>query len=231
MSKKARRSRREKFQEGEAHRVAPLRPMTDRQSTLMASIKEHDMTITTGYAGTGKTYIPTVMAIDLWRSGQVEKIILTRPNIASGEKLGFRPGTMYEKMMEWFAEILSIIKDRIGKGALEIAIKNGDIEMVPFETMRGRSFNNAFIILDEAQNTSSHEMKMFTTRIGDGTKTVVNGDVRQSDIQRTSGLQTLVRMVRDRQMSVPIIEFGVSDIVRSGLCRDFILGWMDVETG
>lgn len=193
----------------------------------MASILSNQMTITTGYAGTGKTYVSTVLAADLWRAGTVRKIILTRPNVASGEKLGYRPGDLQEKLLEWFAEILLILRERVGRNVVDLALKHGDIEMVPFESMRGRSFNDAFIILDEAQNTTVKEMMMFTTRLGEGSKTVVNGDTRQSDLKTDSGLKALVRLVRQRAMPVEIIEFGVSDIVRSGLCKEFVLGWMD----
>lgn len=211
----------------------PLQPMNRQQDRLIRSIKNTPMVITTGYSGTGKTYVPTVMAADMLVEGParygVDKLILTRPNVQSGRSLGFRPGDLQEKLLEWFAEIITVLRERLGTGAVETGLKNGTIELVPFETMRGRSFNQAFVILDEAQNTTPHEMKMFTTRLGEGTKTVVNGDIRQSDLRESSGLKALLDVTAE--MAVPHITFRREDIVRSALCREFIENWMEYENG
>lgn len=223
------RNRKAKFVGGKV----PLRPRTERQADLMGAVMAKPMVVTTGFAGTGKTYVPTILAADLYDAGVVnggvDKIILARPNVPSGERLGYRPGDLYEKLLEWFAEQLGLLRERLGGGAVEIALKKGNIELVPFESMRGRSFNNAFILLDEAQNTTPNEMKMFVTRLGDNVKCVVNGDIRQSDLKGSSGLKTLVSIIRHFRMDVPIIEFGVNDIVRSDLCREFIINWMEWE--
>jgi phosphate starvation-inducible PhoH-like protein len=187
------------------------------------------MVVTTGYAGTGKTYVATAIAAELYDRGVqndgIDKIILTRPNVEAGPSLGFRPGDLNEKMREWFAEQLSILEDVLSSAAVEVALKRGNIEMVPFETMRGRSFDNAMVLLDEAQNTTPSQMKMAVTRIGEGSTYVVNGDISQSDLRHTSGLHTLLEIIDRYRMDVPVIEFFVDDIVRGGLCRQFIVAW------
>jgi len=187
------------------------------------------MVVTTGYAGTGKTYVATTLAAELYdlgvANGGIDKIILTRPNVASGPSLGFRPGDLYEKMREWFAEQLKIMSDILSDAEVEIALKKGNIEMVPFETMRGRSFDNAMVLLDEAQNTTPDQMKMAVTRIGKNSTYVVNGDVLQSDLHHTSGLQVLLEIINHSRLDVPVIEFQVNDIVRGELCRQFIVAW------
>lgn len=227
------RQKKQKFVSNAPRQRAPLIPQSPKQDQLIDSINSKLMTITTGYPGTGKTYVPTILAADEYADGTqyggVDKIILTRPNEASGRPIGYRPGSMIEKMSEWFAEQLSILRERLGAGAVEVALKTGAIEMVPFETMRGRSFNNAFVLLDEAQNTTPDQMKMFVTRLGADTTVVVNGDILQSDLRGDSGLTTLLKIIRQYHMDVPVIDFGSEDIVRSALCKQFIVNWLDYE--
>lgn len=230
------RQKRNKFVHQGRDRRPPLIPQSARQDKLIDSIRSHQLTVTTGYPGTGKTYIPTILAADAYHDGPafggVRKIILTRPNEASGRPIGHRPGTMVDKMSEWFAEQLKLLRERLGNGAVEVGLGSGSIEMVPFETMRGRSFESAFVLLDEAQNTSPDQMKMFLTRIGEDSTVVVNGDVLQSDLrQRHSGLSVLLDIIDNYDMKVPIVDFQVEDIVRSKLCRDFIVNWMAWEQG
>lgn len=230
MGARDKRVKKQKFVD-DHNQKPPLEALTSRQGVLINSITASDMVIVTGYSGTGKTYIPAVMAADRLMAGGsrngINKLILTRPNVASGRSLGYRPGNLEEKMAEWFAEILGVLRQRMGAGAVDSCLRKGVIEMVPFESMRGRTFDDAFIILDEAQNTTPTEMKMFTTRIGQGTTTVVNGDIRQSDLKADSGLTALRAVTRD--MDIPHIDFKVGDIVRSDLCREFIEGWMEYE--
>jgi phosphate starvation-inducible PhoH-like protein len=210
-----------------------LLPRTPNQASLIEAIYEKDMVITTGYAGTGKTYVATTLAAELYdlgvSNGGIDKIILTRPNVGAGPSLRFRPGDLAEKMQEWFAEQQHILVDVLGADTVEIAIRRGNIEMVPFETMRGRSFDNAMILLDEAQNTTPSQMKMAVTRIGENSTYVVNGDLQQSDLMDQSGLGVLIDIVTRYRMDIPVIHFGVEDIVRSDLCRDFIINWDSYE--
>jgi len=220
----SKRKRKEKFL-----RQPTLLPLNERQGDLINAIYDKNMVVTTGYAGTGKTYVATTLAAELYdlgvANGGIDKIILTRPNVASGPSLGFRPGDLYEKMREWFAEQLKIMSDILSDAEVEIALKKGNIEMVPFETMRGRSFDNAMVLLDEAQNTTPDQMKMAVTRIGKNSTYVVNGDILQSDLQHTSGLQVLLEIIKHSRLDVPVIEFEVNDIVRGELCRQFIVAW------
>jgi phosphate starvation-inducible PhoH-like protein len=161
----------------------------------------------------------------MYASKEISKIILTRPNISVGKDLGFFPGTLEEKFAPWAAPVLDVLNEQLGKGVVETGIKNGNIEMAPLSTMRGRSFKDSFIILDEAQNTTVAEIKMFLTRIGRDCKVVINGDIKQSDISGQSGLAKIIHLAKKHSMSVPVIEFGVEDIVRSDICKQWIIAF------
>jgi len=214
----------QKFVEGESLRVPPLVPLTEKQGVYISSIMANDVIVSTGYAGTGKTFIAATVAADLYRNHVIDEIILTRPNVAAGRSLGFFPGTLEEKMDPWMRPLTSRIEQRLGKGTYETGVKNGNIRVEPFETMRGASFN-AFVILDEAQNTTPEEMLMFLTRYESG-KIIVNGDIRQSDLKSTSGLKTLVGLCKSGKLDFPVIDFdSPDDIVRSGVVRDVILAF------
>ena len=199
-----------------------LRPLTDRQADYMAAILSTEMTIVLGPAGTGKTFIASTIAADRLRNNDVRKIILTRPNVPGGRSLGFFPGTIEEKIGPWVVPFTSVISERMGQGAFDIAMKKGDIEIIPFEVMRGRTFDNAFVILDEAQNTTSAEMKMFLTRLGKGCTIVVNGDVAQSDLKGDCGLKTALHLATKHHLPVSLVEFQIDDIVRSDLCAAWV---------
>jgi phosphate starvation-inducible PhoH-like protein len=214
------------YKGAEKKSVSGLVPKTEAQRQYIDAIKSSSQIIVLGPAGTGKTYIAATMAADMYTVKAIDKIIVTRPNVAAGRPLGFRPGDMHEKMEEWLIPVLSTLRDHLGKNAVETAIKNGNIEFAPLETMRGRSFENAFIILDEAQNLTPEEMKMFTTRIGENCITVINGDIFQSDLKTDSGLKVAIELARKYNMDVPIVEFGIDDIVRSELCKQWIIAWM-----
>jgi phosphate starvation-inducible PhoH-like protein len=200
----------------------PIKALNPTQADYLAALRTSQQIVVLGPAGAGKTWIAATYAADLFRQGRIEKIILTRPNVPCGRSLGYFPGTMQEKFAPWAVPIVEAIKERIGEGAFDIAAKRGDIEMVPFEVMRGRTFKNAFVLLDEAQNTSVMEIKTFLTRIGEDCISVVNGDVNQSDIRETSGLRRMIELIRAHRLPVPVIEFTVDDIVRSGLCAMWV---------
>lgn len=205
-----------------------IKAKTERQQELINAIYKNQMTVTIGYPGTGKTFLPASLATSAFMKGKINKIILTRPNVASGPSLGYRPGTTYEKLEEWFTEILKIIGERMGFDTMYQELSFGNIQMLPFETMRGQNFNDCFVLLDEAQNTTSDQMKMFVTRIGNA-KVCVNGDVLQSDLKGKSGLKTIIDIIKTYGMSVPVIEFQEDDIVRGELCKQWILNFMDYE--
>lgn len=200
----------------------PVKPMNDRQAEYLTHLVTAKQTIVMGPAGTGKTYIAAATAANLLLSKRIAKIVLTRPNVPAGRGLGFLPGTLGEKIGPWVIPFTDVIKEYMGEGAFEVAMKNGTIDIVPFEIMRGRTFNDSFIILDEAQNTTPQEMKMFLTRIGEESIVVINGDIKQSDLKMTSGLAQVINMIDQLHLPVPVVEFTVDDIVRSDICAMWI---------
>jgi phosphate starvation-inducible protein PhoH and related proteins len=202
--------------------LPPIKALNPTQAQYLAALRSSQQIVVLGPAGTGKTWIAATHAADLYRAGQIEKIILTRPNVPCGRSLGFFPGSLQDKFAPWAVPIADAIKERIGDAPFDIALKRGDIEMVPFEVMRGRSWKNAFILLDEAQNTSVAEIKTFLTRVGENCVSVVNGDVNQCDIQQASGLRRMIDLIRAHGLPVPVIEFELDDIVRSGLCAMWV---------
>jgi phosphate starvation-inducible PhoH-like protein len=207
----------------------PILAMNPTQSDYLDAMRTSPQTLVLGPAGTGKTWIAATFAADLYRARRVAKIILTRPNVPCGRSLGFFPGSLEDKFAPWATPIVDAIKDRIGPAAFTIAQKAGDIEMVPFEVMRGRSWSNAFIILDEAQNATVPEMKMLLTRVGENCTLVVNGDVAQCDLREDSGLAAVIKLVRTRGLPVPVIEFTLDDIVRSGMCEMWVRAFTEAR--
>ncbi len=196
----------------------PIKALTPKQAEYLEALRSGSQTVVLGPAGTGKTWIAATFAADLYRQRRIEKIILSRPNVPCGRSLGFFPGTMENKFAPWAVPVTDAIRERIGNAAFDIAAKRGDIEMVPFEVMRGRSWRNAFVLLDEAQNTTPAEIKMFLTRVGEDCATVINGDIAQSDLPSGSGLAMVLELIRTKGLPVPVVEFGLEDIVRSGVC-------------
>ena len=203
-----------------------LNPLNENQEKYLDALKEREQVIVTGYSGTGKTYIAAVFAAQMLLSNEVSKVILTRPSVSVGRDLGYFPGTLLEKITPWAQPVLDVLGQVLGKTDLNTYIKDGTVEIAPLSTMRGRSFENAFIILDEAQNTTYDEIKMFLTRVGQGCKVVINGDIRQSDLRGgTSGLSILTGIINKWDLDVPMIDFGVNDIVRSKVCKDWIVNF------
>jgi phosphate starvation-inducible PhoH-like protein len=199
-----------------------LRPLTIKQSELMGYLQESSQVIVTGVAGTGKTYVSATHAARCYLAGVVSKVILTRPNIPAGRGLGYLPGTLEEKIAPWLIPFTDVLRNCLGQVRYDAAIKRKSIEIVPFEIMRGRTFDNAFILLDEAQNTTPHEIKMFLTRIGENSRVVINGDIKQSDLTQNSGLSAVIKLIQTKHLGVPVIEFGLDDIVRSDICAMWV---------
>ena len=179
-----------------------------------------------GPAGTGKTYVTATCAADMYTLKEIDKIVITRPHVAVGKDIGFLPGTLEEKAQPWALPVLDVLVKHLGKGAVETAIKNGNIEVATLALMRGRSFEDAFIIVDEAQNIEIAEIKMLLTRVGEGSTIVLNGDIQQSDLKTTSGLAKVVHLSKKHMLDVPVVEFGVEDIVRSGICAEWVKVFM-----
>ncbi|MBL8511329.1 MAG: PhoH family protein [Betaproteobacteria bacterium] len=171
-------------------RRADLRARTERQAQYIKQIQTYDLTFGVGPAGTGKTYLAVACAVDAFERNLVKRIILTRPAVEAGERLGFLPGDLSQKIDPYLRPLYDALYDLLGYDKVSRMIERNQIEVAPLAIMRGRTLNHAFIILDEAQNTSPEQMKMFLTRIGFGTKAVINGDATQIDLKsgQTSGL-------------------------------------------
>ena len=225
--KKQTRTRRKTTYKGaSAKKTSGIVPRTDNQGKLLKALTNSSQVFILGPAGTGKTYVTATYAADQYTLKEVDKIVVTRPHVAVGKELGFLKGDLHEKTMPWALPVLDVLEKHLGKGAVETGIKNGNIEMAPLALMRGRSFDNAFIIVDEAQNITTHELKMLLTRVGEGSTIVLNGDAQQSDLKEADGLSKVIHLAKKHMLDVPIIEFGVDDIVRSGICAEWVKVFM-----
>jgi len=220
---KPRRSRRKTNYKGASSKpTSGLVPRTEKQKDLIDALKEYSQVFILGPAGTGKTYVTATYAADLYTTKEIDKIVITRPHISVGKDVGYLPGTLEEKTYPWALPVLDVLQKHLGKGAVETGIKNGNIEMAPLALMRGRSFEDAFIIVDETQNITTHELKMLLTRVGEGSTIVLNGDIQQSDLKEADGLSKVIHLAKKHMLPVPIIEFGLDDIVRSDICAQWV---------
>ena len=213
------RVRRTRTKHDETKQAIELIPRNDNQALYIKALEDSDQVIVFGPSGTGKTYVVSTFAANLYHLKVIDKIVITRPHIAVGKEIGFLPGTLEEKAAPWALPVLDVLEKKLGKGVVETALKAGNIEVAPLALMRGRSFEDAFIICDESQNITFHELKMLLTRVGDGSKLVLNGDVMQSDLKEADGLTKVVHIVKKHMLPVPIVEFGVDDIVRSSMTK------------
>ena len=199
-------------------RRSDLRGRTPHQSQYIRSILEHDVTLGIGPAGTGKTYLAVACAVDALERDAVKRIVLTRPAVEAGERLGFLPGDLAQKVDPYLRPLYDALYDLLGFDRTQKMFEKQAIEIAPLAYMRGRTLNHAFIILDEAQNTTPEQMKMFLTRIGFGSKAVVTGDVTQIDLQRgqKSGLIDAMNILKDVR-GIAFTRFNSSDVVRHPL--------------
>lgn len=201
-----------------ATRRADLRARTPNQSVYLQNIANHDITLGIGPAGTGKTYLAVACAVDALERSAVQRIVLTRPAVEAGERLGFLPGDLTQKVDPYLRPLYDALYDLMGFDRVQKAFERNALEIAPLAFMRGRTLNNAFVILDEAQNTTPEQMKMFLTRIGFGAKAVVTGDVSQIDLPKTqmSGLIDAERVLK-RVNGIAITHFTSADVVRHPL--------------
>lgn len=220
---KQKRTRRKTTYKGAENKpLSGIVPRTENQRLLLEALKTSSQVFILGPAGTGKTYVTATYAADLYTLKEVDKIVITRPHVAVGKDIGYLPGTLEEKTYPWALPVLDVLAKHLGKGAVDTGIKNGNIEMAPLALMRGRSFENAFIIVDETQNITTHELKMLLTRVGEGSTIVLNGDIQQSDLKEADGLSKVIHLAKKYMLPVPIIEFGFQDIVRSDICAEWV---------
>ena len=198
-------------------------PKTLNQKLYVQSMRRHDVVFGVGPAGTGKTYLAVACALEALNSGQVERLILTRPAVEAGEALGFLPGDLKEKILPYLRPLYDAMYEMLGKEPTERLIERGVVEIAPLAYMRGRTLGNAFVILDEAQNTTPQQMLMFLTRLGFGSRMVVTGDITQIDLPKgkPSGLRESIKVLAKTE-GVKIFYLDATDVVRNPLVQKII---------
>ena len=213
-------------------RRAPIHPKTATQRTYVRQIEEHDLVFGIGPAGTGKTYLAMAMALVALKKEQVNRIILTRPAVEAGEALGFLPGDLKEKIAPYLRPLYDALQDMLEDDERERFIERNIIEIAPLAFMRGRTLNHAFIILDEAQNTTMEQMLMFLTRLGADSKCVITGDTTQIDLpgNKHSGLLEAIQALKDVE-GISFCTFGERDVVRHELVRQIVRAYKRHRTG
>lgn len=202
-------------------------PMNAKQRKYAKLIQEHNTVFATGYAGTSKTFVPTCLAAEAFIRGDIEKIILSRPNISNSESLGMFKGTLEEKMKPWLRPVLNILRMYMSHAEIMLHIEKENIEFVPMETIKGNSFENAFIICDEAEDLSFDEMKKMVTRQGKNSKLILAGDITQSELKAESGLRKIIEISKKYDfIKAAHIDFNsFDDIVRSEEAKSWVMAF------
>ena len=208
----------------------PVKPKTLGQEKYVQAIKENTIVLGVGPAGTGKTYLAVAMAVSAFRAKEVNRIILTRPAVETGEKLGFLPGDLQQKVDPYLRPLYDALFDMLGAENFQRYQERGSIEVAPLAYMRGRTLDDSFIILDEAQNTTAEQMKMFLTRLGFNSKMVVTGDITQIDLPdgKRSGLIEVIKILKNVD-DIQTIRFTEKDVVRHRLVQDIIKAYEKFE--
>lgn len=203
-----------------------IKPRTENQFRMVEKIRTSDLLFATGPAGTGKTYVAIALAIKALRNREVRKIVLSRPAVEAGERLGFLPGDVKEKVDPYLQALYDALNDILPPKKVESMIEDGTIEIAPLAFMRGRTLHNAFVILDEAQNSTTKQLKMFLTRMGENSKFIVTGDITQIDLPsvRDSGLVQAVRILKGIE-GIEFVRFTPDEIVRHKLVRSIVLAY------
>ena len=211
-------------------RGKPIKPKTIGQRSYCDLIQNHTVTLGVGPAGTGKTYLAVAMAVNAFRAQEVTRIILTRPAVEAGEKLGFLPGDLQQKVDPYLRPLYDALFDMLGSETYMRYVERGNIEVAPLAYMRGRTLDDSFIILDEAQNTTPEQMKMFLTRLGFHSKMVITGDITQVDLPdgKRSGLREAMRILKNVE-DIAVFRFSEKDVVRHKLVMDIIRAYDRAE--
>ncbi len=218
---KSRNRRQQQYESYHQPYVPEVKPRTFHQAAYIKSIRNHQLTFGIGPAGCGKTWLCAALSAHALMEHGAEKIVITRPVVEAEERLGFLPGNAEDKFAPYFAPFREVLEEFLGKGHVSGLMKAGRIEIAPLAYMRGRTFKNAWVVLDEAQNVTLGQMKLFLTRIGENARVIVNGDLRQSDVQGASGLRDALARLR-HVPDIGIVEFDRTDVVRSGLVRNIV---------
>jgi phosphate starvation-inducible PhoH-like protein len=198
-------------------RVFHIQPKTFNQKLLLESIEEFEIVVALGPAGTGKTFCSASKVAQLFLKGGYDHIILSRANVPTGKSLGSFPGTVEDKLSPWLLPITSVLEKQFGVSKYQYLANKKTIQMQPLETIRGRSFENSLVIVDECQNLNFDEIKAITTRLGENSKMILSGDSSQSDVSNGNGIIKFCKMCERNNIEIPIVEFTTNDVVRSDI--------------
>ena len=212
------------------HRGRPIRSKTLGQQAYVDAVRNHELTLAVGPAGTGKTYLAMCLAVVALKNKEIERIVLTRPAVEAGEKLGFLPGDMSQKVDPYLRPLYDALYELMGVDSYQKLAERGTVEVAPLAFMRGRTLNDAFIILDEAQNATPEQMKMFLTRLGANARCVVTGDISQTDLpkEKKSGLSEAIEVLRGVS-GVAVVELTAKDVVRHELVQRIVRAYERYE--
>jgi len=199
-----------------------IQPKTENQRLLLDAINEFPITVTLGAAGVGKTYCAASKVAQLYLTGKYDHIILTRSNVPTGRSLGFFPGDINEKLTPWLLPLISVLEKQLGKTKYDYILEKNIIQLQPLETIRGRSFENSLVLVDECQNLTIEELKAITTRLGENSKMILMGDATQSDIDNGSNIIKFCKICEKHNIEIPIVRFTVDDIVRSDIVGQLV---------
>jgi phosphate starvation-inducible PhoH-like protein len=199
-----------------------IQPKNKTQQLLLDAISEYAITVALGPAGTGKTFISASKVAQLFLTGKYDSIILSRANVGVGTSLGMFPGTVEEKLAPWLMPVTSVLTRQLGAAKYEYLFAKKAIQMVPLEVIRGRSFERSLVLVEEAQNFTMEELKAITTRMGEDSKMILSGDASQSDVGSGSAIMRFVDICERNDIEIPIVEFGLDDVVRSDICGQLV---------
>ncbi len=218
--KRTHKQRRERIQRDEYS--FHIQPKNKTQQLLLNAIDEFPITVALGPAGTGKTFISASKVAQLFLTGKYDYIILSRANVGVGNSLGMFPGTVEEKLAPWLMPVTSVLNKQLGATKYEYLFAKKTIQMVPLEVIRGRSFERSLVLIEEAQNFTMEELKAITTRMGEDSKMVLSGDASQSDVGSGSAIINFVDICERNNIDIPVVEFGLDDVVRSDICGQLV---------